>query len=442
MAVVDFGGTLRVAQNFTADGEQLKRAVSTIKFSAVQPNAPSPGMQLASLGVPSLGQAQSDFGARTMLLSIRLTRQVAAWRSGAQNDGVVFERLSAYERTAGRTYRNHLDALNKANIAVYPVDVRGLVASPNPGMNPVNPGGRPGFPPGSFLRPFDSPFPRQPALLAELNMPFDPDPQHGGVGGGGGAVSGGSTGGSRGGTTSSTTSSTTRTTTTTNTGTTRGGTTNSNNLNNPNNRSNNLNNNPELNPNLCNGPMANQYPSCGMRQIIPAMPDGVATNQQVLYALAAGTGGFPLFNTNDFLQGLARVASEMNEYYILGYVPPSQTHDGSYHKIRVKVDTKDVEIRARNGYFDVRSPDLLAGKPEGKVLEERAAGSQPGDIPVTLTAPYFYTSPGVARVNLSLSIPGSAVDFEKEKGIFTPRSMCWESLIARMAPSARASVTW
>ena len=144
----------------------------------------------------------------------------------------------------------------------------------------------------------------------------------------------------------------------------------------------------------------------------------MATNQQVLYALAKGTGGFEIFNTNDFLQGLQKVAKEMNEYYNLGYTPPSQTHDGSYHKIQVKVDRPGVTLRYRTGYYDVKSPDLLQGKPEGKALEERVASAQAGEIPVSLSAPYFYVEPGVARVNLALSIPGSAIDFEKQKGAF------------------------
>jgi len=122
-----------------------------------------------------------------------------------------------------------------------------------------------------------------------------------------------------------------------------------------------------------------------------------------------------IVNTNDFLKGLEKIAKEMNEYYILGYVPPNQAHDGSYHKIRVKVDRGGVEVRSRNGYFDVKSPDMLAGKPEGKALEARAESPQSGEIPVSLNAPYFYVEPGVARVNLSLSIPGSSVEFEKQK---------------------------
>ena len=83
-------------------------------------------------------------------------------------------------------------------------------------------------------------------------------------------------------------------------------------------------------------------PTAPIARSFPTIPDSVSTNQQVLYALAKGTGGFEIFNTNDFLQGLQKVAKEMNEYYNLGYTPPSQTHDGSYHKISVKVDRSGV----------------------------------------------------------------------------------------------------
>ena len=144
---------------------------------------------------------------------------------------------------------------------------------------------------------------------------------------------------------------------------------------------------------------------CANRAIIPNIPTDVATNQQVLYALAKGTGGFEIFNTNDFLQGLQKIAKEMNEYYNLGYTPPSQRHDGTYHKIKVEATRKGVTVRYRTGYFDIKDPDLLKGTPEGKALEDRVAGTQSGEIPVSLAAPYFYTEPGVARVNVVLSVP-------------------------------------
>ena len=138
----------------------------------------------------------------------------------------------------------------------------------------------------------------------------------------------------------------------------------------------------------------------------------------MLYALAAGTGGFPILNSNDFVGGLDKIARELNEYYVLGYVPPSKSSEGGCHKIKVSVERGGVGVRARSGYCDVRGSDLLAGKPEGKTLEAMAASPQPGNVNVSLRAPYFYAAPNVARVNLAMDIPGDALNFEKEKGAF------------------------
>ena len=49
------------------------------------------------------------------------------------------------------------------------------------------------------------------------------------------------------------------------------------------------------------------------------------------------------------------------------------------------------------------------------MLEARALGNEPGEIPVTLCASYFYNKPEIARVNLAMSIPGSAIEFEKQR---------------------------
>lgn len=425
MAVVDFNGTLNIAQNFTADGDLLKKVVSTVKYSSVHPNG---GVQVASMGAPSLAQTESDFAARSVLLSMR---EMAKALHAVPGRKTLILFSSGFPLTPDRQSEltATIDALNKANIAVYPVDVRGLAVTGVPGMDISNPapGSRLGLPPSSELRGTESPFAHLPGLWAALAAPGYPEPQRGGAGGGtgggagagaGGGTSGGgggskggsggttgsgsgsgsgSTGGTKGGTGSGSTS-----------GSRSGGSTNS-----PNNFNNSYAN--CMNVNTLGGV---QNPNCPNRQIIPSIPDSVSTNQQVLYALAKGTGGFEIFNTNDFLSGLEKVSKEMNEYYNLGYSSPNRAHDGSYHKISVSVERQGITLRYRTGYFDVRSPDLLQGKPEGKVLEDRVASTQAGDIPVSLSAPYFYVEPGVARVNLALSIPASAIDFDKQKGNF------------------------
>ncbi len=444
MAVVDFVGTLNVAQNFTADGERLQRAVSGVKYSAVQPSPPAAGVQVASLGAPPmLSVASNDFAARSVLLAMRAVAKMLQTVPGRKTL-VLFS--SGFPLTADRQSEltATTDALNKANIAVYPVDVRGLLAmaSPTGGLRlPALPGLAP-------QEGADSSFPHLAGLVASLVMLPDPQRPGGGGGGAGGGPSGGGAGGSgvgsgggRGGTGGGGTSGggaggarggaggTTggakggAGTTTGGTGAGKGGagTTGGRGGGGGNTGRPMSNYNPNATTNLaviCSSIMANQDPRCATLQTLNNIPPSVATNQQILYALASATGGFPIFNTNDFLAALDKIAKEMNESYILGYTPPGHIHDGRYHRIRVKVDRGGTIVRARSGYFDVKSRDLLAGRPEEKTLEAQAASPERGDIPVTMSAPYFYVGPDVARVNLAASFPASAIDFEKQKSNF------------------------
>jgi len=445
MAVVDFGGTLNVAQNFTADGDRLKSAVAGVKVSAVQSNEPAAGVQVASLGGPPLlSTASNDFGARTMLLAMRGLAKMLQSVPGRKTL-VLFS--SGFPLTADRQSEltATTDALNKANVAVYPVDVRGLVASSSPtsGLRfPV----LPGFETDEASEDAEASFRHLGGLLASLSMSLDPQRPGGGGGGAGGGTGGAGGGGGRGasggvaggGTTGGGTSGGRGGTGGTSGGTSggrgggttgagagkggaggtsggRGGSTGGT----PGGRGNvgpsPFNSNPAA---FCSSILSSQDPRCATWRLLNTLPTSVATNQQILYAVASATGGFPIFNTNDFLAALDKIAKEMNEYYILGYVPPSQAHDGRYHRIRVKVDRGGVNVRARNGYFDVKSRDMLAGRPEEKTLEAQAASPQAGDIPVTMRAPYFYTAPGIARVNLAVSFPASSIDFEKQKSNF------------------------
>jgi hypothetical protein len=64
----------------------------------------------------------------------------------------------------------------------------------------------------------------------------------------------------------------------------------------------------------------------------------------------------------------------------------------------------------------VKPADLLAGQPIEKDLEARATGASAGNMAGTLEAPFFYTSPNEARVNLAMDVPSTSVEFSKEKG--------------------------
>jgi len=152
------------------------------------------------------------------------------------------------------------------------------------------------------------------------------------------------------------------------------------------------------------------------RTIVPQFPPSVATNQQILAALADGTGGFSIFNTNDLLGGLEKIGREQSEFYILGYVPP-ETPEGSCHTLKVKLNHGGgMNVRSRSGYCNARTVNPLDGKPLEKQLELHAAGASVGTIHGALQTPYFYTAPNEARVNIAMEIPPDSLNFNKEKG--------------------------
>jgi VWFA-related protein len=398
MAIVNFGGNLVVSQNFTADVDRLKAVVSGVKTSYTSPNADSAS--------DNLSRAAANFGARDMILSLR---------SLAKNLADVPGRKTLVLLTSGFPVNDDqrsevtatIDACNKSNVAIYPIDVRGLVAggptgslrAPEKGgmlswLHHVSEFGSSLFQPAAFQSGASQV--GSTAFFGQAH-PGGGSPGGGGGGGGGGHPSGGGggtpagggggkgggtpAGGGKGG------------------GTPAGGgrtggpvNTNTNNLNNP------LNN-------------------ANTRLLLPNFPESATTNQQVMYMLAEGTGGFVIHDTNDLAGGLDRIGKELNEHYVLGY-EPDDSEEGSCHALQVKVSRGGTNVRARSGYCNVKPRDLLAGNPIEKTLEARAASAQAGNVAASMQLPFFYTATNTARVNVAMDFPVDSVKFTKEKGKF------------------------
>ncbi|MCX6626303.1 MAG: hypothetical protein NTW28_01550, partial [Candidatus Solibacter sp.] len=177
----------------------------------------------------------------------------------------------------------------------------------------------------------------------------------------------------------------------------------------PNNPYNRNNPNDPFNRNNPNDPFNN--PS---RLNIPDFV-GAKDNQQIMYLLAEGTGGFVINNTNDMIGGMQKIGKEQNSYYIVGYTPP-ESAEGSCHTLKVKVDKGGTTVRSRAGYCNVRLRDALAGNPIEKTLQGRAEATAAGTIAASMRAPFFYTGANTARVSVAIEIPSEAIKFEKVKG--------------------------
>ena len=466
MSVMNFGGSLQIVQNFTTDADRLAKAVSGIYSPNVSSNPNSRDVnadELNTLGVPNtLQNSEASFSTYTLLLAIRnLAKNLAAipgrkslilFTAGFPLDSEVTSELTAT-----------IDACNKANVAVYPLDVRGLIA-PVPSIGgQLFENGAPDtnapavatargeessasqftyatFHPSrasssSYLSDFGVPadLPGADSAVQPTTLPIAASLlpiafQHGGGGGGGGGghgggggtggggTGGGGTGGGGGkGGTGGGTGGTGGKGGTGGTGGTggKGGTGGG---------------------GAPRGGLVNLSPYAQAHNIVPAFPESASTNQQVLYELASGTGGFTILNTNDLLPGLEKISREQDHYYLLGYTP-GESKEGSCHTLRVKVERGGTNVRARSGFCNIPPTNPLKGKPVEKDLEMRAAaavapantsaavanaptGAATGAAPAagSIQAPYFYTAANQAQVHVAMDVPPSTVNFEKVKG--------------------------
>ena len=91
--------------------------------------------------------------------------------------------------------------------------------------------------------------------------------------------------------------------------------------------------------------------------------------QESIRDLAESTGGFLIGDSNDLRVPLRHVNEEISSYYEVFFNPGIQNYDGSYRKIAVSANRKDLVIHARNGYFALPP-------------EARAAGLQPFELPL------------------------------------------------------------
>jgi hypothetical protein len=143
---------------------------------------------------------------------------------------------------------------------------------------------------------------------------------------------------------------------------------------------------------------------------------GEIASQDAMHAMAAGTGGFLVANTNNLSDALRRIMRDTEAYYLLAYEPTSTTRDGEFRKIEVRVPgVKDLRIRHRKGYFapgagTVASASAPGGggaatSPIARLRDElREALTSPKplrDLPVSLSADFV--SVDAARTQVVVS---------------------------------------
>ena len=143
-----------------------------------------------------------------------------------------------------------------------------------------------------------------------------------------------------------------------------------------------------------------------------------------LISAAANTGGRAIVNTNEFGPEIGGIFAENRSYYLIAIEPANPAADGKLHKLQVKVDRQDVDVRTRNGYYapeaETREDKKIAKSkmtPEAVALTKSMAGILPiAGLPLhAAVAPFAVPGQKFSTVTIVLGvtqpIPVSAGNF-------------------------------
>ncbi|MGA8312408.1 MAG: VWA domain-containing protein, partial [Terriglobales bacterium] len=77
----------------------------------------------------------------------------------------------------------------------------------------------------------------------------------------------------------------------------------------------------------------------------------MSLNENVMAELADGTGGTYFHNSNDLEGGFKRLAAGPEYLYLLEFSLKGVKQNGTYHRLKVRVDQDGLRLQARRGYF-------------------------------------------------------------------------------------------
>ncbi|HET7220019.1 MAG TPA: VWA domain-containing protein, partial [Vicinamibacterales bacterium] len=108
---------------------------------------------------------------------------------------------------------------------------------------------------------------------------------------------------------------------------------------------------------------------------------GQARFPSIFEGVAEDTGG-RFFRSNDLVQSLGQIVTESSGFYLLGYSLTERPMDGRFHKIKVKLKTPGLEVRARTGYWAPSVSEMTrarakAAEAEVPVDVQKALGQLP-----------------------------------------------------------------
>lgn len=152
---------------------------------------------------------------------------------------------------------------------------------------------------------------------------------------------------------------------------------------------------------------------------------GTQDSQNTLAMLSGETGGSLIANTNDFRAPMHKAVEDAESYYEITYDPQIAKYDGSFRRVAVKTDVKDVRVQTRAGYFAL-PPHVMPGQvlasyeiPLLQALEEK---EPPRNFAFHSAAMHFRGPNGpVCEVVIDVPVAGLQLNEDRQAASFDGR---------------------
>ena len=135
-------------------------------------------------------------------------------------------------------------------------------------------------------------------------------------------------------------------------------------------------------------------------------------NTDELIALAEDTGG-TLNRDNDFAGGVRKAAAAPEYLYVLGFVPQNLKPDGSFHALKVTMNTGAMaSLQARRGYWAPKHPDDGVEAAKQEIESAVFSHDEIHDLPVEMHTQVTETG-GQAKLNVLTSVDLKLIHLRK-----------------------------
>jgi VWFA-related protein len=135
-----------------------------------------------------------------------------------------------------------------------------------------------------------------------------------------------------------------------------------------------------------------------------------------LIQFAEMTGGKAFFNTNDLAASFRRASDDASSYYLLSYYLDKSNSRAGWRELKVKVEKKDTEIRARKGFIVTDAtihPELTRSSDVNYALTSPIEAT---GVPITMKWSATSDNGGKKRTEFLLNVPTNGVATQATDG--------------------------